>query len=117
MRPSDDAATFLDNGRARIFQLRTGSITIEADGSMMAVHEMCSIAAVVPRVAMTDELREGIADHLNTCRRFEWPVLPSGVKLNERPTLTKRDVHVGGGTERTLYFGVVTEARPCSSKS
>lgn len=68
---------------------------------------------IIPR--SIDGAREVIAEHLNSCPHFEWPLLPSpGYEVAHRHRyvrLSARDILPGTNldTNERLHFGVTTE--------
>jgi len=70
---------------------------------------------IIPR--SIEGAREVIAEHLNSCMRFEWPLLPypgyddALRNRSGRPRLTARDILPGSNldTDERLHFGVTTD--------
>ena len=109
----------------RVFQMVTAAAEINrATGDMVVrhgaywrhgYHACCEWSSRITPQSI-DGARERIAEHLNECPHFEWPLLPSpGYDVlhmypADRPRLTARDVLPGTNldTNERLHFGVTT---------
>lgn len=111
--------------KVRVFQMVTAVAEIDRDSRQLVVRHgaywrsgyfaSCDWASpIIPH--SIDGARQVIAEHLNECPRFEWPLLPSpgydALRPGGRPHLTARDVLPGTNldTNERLHFGVTTEA-------
>lgn len=113
--------------KVRVFQMVTAVAEIDRVSRQMIVrhggywprtgyHATCDWSSpIIPR--SIEGARQVIADHLNECPRFEWPLLPLPRYdvlhdfASMRPRLTARDVLPGTNldTNERLHFGVTTE--------
>jgi hypothetical protein len=109
---------------ARVFQLRSAIAEYDVTGAMTIAHgqllragrifDVCGWRETVQHLHL-DEARAVIAQHLNACAKFEWPLLPTLLQRPAHaliPQLTWRDVipiAVPVGCSRFLAFDVVTD--------
>lgn len=135
MLPTADAQSYLDRRavRPRVFQFvsalaeidwRTGRVTvIHGDDLTSMTFAVCDWRGEIERPDI-ERIRALIAEHLNTCQRFSWPLLPTTTtRPTNIPTLIARDIVPGEARDLELdddegrpfratrmRFGVIADA-------
>lgn len=113
----------IESRRIRIFQMvsavgeldrKTGEFTLAHGGVWRSgFFGSCDWRHVLHRPDL-EEARAVIAEHLNGCPSFPWPLLPSldGIDRKTLPRLKPKDVLPGSNldTEALVHFGVTTAA-------
>jgi hypothetical protein len=96
------------------FDWSSGHVSImHGDNLTSEIFDACGWRGTLDRPDV-NRVRETIAEHLNDCFRFEWPLLPSpGLpKPTKLPRLTAHDILPGNcsSDNRVMRFGVVTDS-------